>query len=421
MAILVSILYTPFKTTTSNDDRMGLTGPRPGVWAKFGDGCFILPKRSGVHRRAGLALYRALLRQTRHVPVPDERRNALQGFVRRSFRQNRNVDSLQLVTKGFNAGYEALDLLRASVLGNTSSTTRILSLLSKLVPVRRSRKDLEIGAREPREECHANIQPSVVQSLDTGTKPAQEASTVEAGTSPADGRRNVVVEVTPSKERRSKPERRKLSPWPGATPVLARPYRNISGRRHIPRLASANGIPFLRIKKPQSPFLSLIIRTKLKKRQRRMDTLEELQGAKVEAELEDQWEGMMAQLKVASLGSSKSIRRVGHRWTPTEPGYVAPIESGIAANVLQHKKERKKNQLMATKMMEIIDKETELAQREERERQTMRGGETVAGRKRKGGDRSKDVSIKEGETSRKRGGATRKLDDDRSGRKGLSK
>jgi hypothetical protein len=59
------------------------------------------------------------------------------------------------------------------------------------------------------------------------------------------------------------PEER-LACLPAKRAVLnVRPYAKTSGPRHVPILASANGIPFLRITKPQPPALSRMIRQRL--------------------------------------------------------------------------------------------------------------------------------------------------------------
>lgn len=110
-----------------------------------------------------------------------------------------------------------------------------------------------------------------------------------------------------------------------------------------------------------------------------------MQIAKEEAALEDQWDDMIAQLKLASSGTAKAAQRNRDRRAPIEPGYVTPIASYISFNQLQHTKERKKNQQMARKMMDIIDQETELARQEEQERQATHGGQDGPRRGEKGG------------------------------------
>jgi hypothetical protein len=45
-----------------------------------------------------------------------------------------------------------------------------------------------------------------------------------------------------------------------------RPYAKTSGPRHVPIIASANGVPFLRLSKPQPPALSRMLRQRLNTR-----------------------------------------------------------------------------------------------------------------------------------------------------------
>jgi hypothetical protein len=68
-----------------------------------------------------------------------------------------------------------------------------------------------------------------------------------------------------------------------------RPLSELSGRRHVPILVSGNGTPYLRIKKPQSPFLSRIIRDKALARQKKVDKIEELGERMSWADDEDEW------------------------------------------------------------------------------------------------------------------------------------
>lgn len=75
-----------------------------------------------------------------------------------------------------------------------------------------------------------------------------------------------------------------------ATPILSRPRPVVSGKRRVPVLVNARGVPFLRIKKPQPMNLSGVIRTKLEKRWRRVERRHMLQDALSMAKAEDQWD-----------------------------------------------------------------------------------------------------------------------------------
>ncbi len=83
------------------------------------------------------------------------------------------------------------------------------------------------------------------------------------------------------------------APYPGTGRTLARPFTKLSGRRHIPILVNANKVPFLRLTKPQSPFLSRIIRDTVEKRERRILIADRLAGEIPIAKDEDVWDRIL--------------------------------------------------------------------------------------------------------------------------------
>lgn len=85
-------------------------------------------------------------------------------------------------------------------------------------------------------------------------------------------------------------EKRTARRHPEATSILSRPRPVVSGKRRVPVLVNARGVPFLRIKKPQPMNLSGVIRTKLEKRWRRVERRHMLQDALAMARAEDQWD-----------------------------------------------------------------------------------------------------------------------------------
>ena len=64
----------------------------------------------------------------------------------------------------------------------------------------------------------------------------------------------------------------------------------MSGKRRIPVLVNARGVPFLRIKKPQPRNLSGVIRRKLERRWHRIETRDRLQSELRFAMDEDAWD-----------------------------------------------------------------------------------------------------------------------------------
>lgn len=64
-------------------------------------------------------------------------------------------------------------------------------------------------------------------------------------------------------------------PLPGTLPTFDRPFLDLSGRRCVPHLVNGNGFPFLRYKKPQSPYLTRLIRDALHVRVKNLNLLED--------------------------------------------------------------------------------------------------------------------------------------------------
>ena len=117
------------------------------------------------------------------------------------------------------------------------------------------------------------------------------ASPPNAGAQPQDFPSSPQTKST----RAHKAPKRPLAPYPGAVRTLDRPFHNLSGRRHVPILINANKVPFLRIKKPQSPFLSRIIRDTVNTRERRLTLAERLTSEALVAEDEDEWDNILHQ------------------------------------------------------------------------------------------------------------------------------
>lgn len=82
-------------------------------------------------------------------------------------------------------------------------------------------------------------------------------------------------------------------PYSGATKTLDRPFTTISGRRRVPKLVNANRVPFLRLKKPQSPFLSRIIRDTVATREKRITLANQLTEQLPIAVDEDKWDQIL--------------------------------------------------------------------------------------------------------------------------------
>ena len=144
---------------------------------------------------------------------------------------------------------------------------------------------------------------------------------------------------------------------PDAPSVLSRPVLALSGPRHVPKLVNANGIPFLRFKKPQSPYLSRVIRDKIKRRSRRFDQLYDLEHQIVLAQEEDRWDKILYE----TCGLRK---RTGKRHSARPASWVTAILQARDAISSTLKEETSKNAEMARKMHSIVEQEKILAAKE---------------------------------------------------------
>jgi hypothetical protein len=82
-------------------------------------------------------------------------------------------------------------------------------------------------------------------------------------------------------------------PYPNASKTLDRPFASLSGRRRVPKLVNANRVPILRLKKPQSPFMSRIIRDTIDTRERRIIRADHLDEQLVVTTDEDTWDSVL--------------------------------------------------------------------------------------------------------------------------------
>ena len=173
----------------------------------------------------------------------------------------------------------------------------------------------------------------------------------------AEQRRNAVVttlqdsegaEAAPTPAKTSPP---RLWPYPGATRVLDRPYANISGKRHVPKLVNANRVPILRFKKPQSPFLSRIIRDTVKTREARLSLCVKLHDLLRYAHDEDEWDRILSkQVKIRQKNPEE------HWSSETQRALNDVVSLQTAAG--------NKRVAIAAQMQAIIEKEKELAMEE---------------------------------------------------------
>lgn len=147
---------------------------------------------------------------------------------------------------------------------------------------------------------------------------------------------------------------------PDAEPILSRPRLSVAGNRHIPKLITARGVPFLRIKKPQPQNLSRIIRYKLRFKDKLVERRDRLLVDTLFAKDEEDWDRLLE-------GQLVTPRVIKAQQTP------AWVEGTWLESPLEYYKKafydnfefEKKQQALAEKMWEVVLAERKLAAQEE--------------------------------------------------------
>ncbi|CAI6246790.1 unnamed protein product [Periconia digitata] len=266
---------------------------------------YIPPKQLTEHRTAAIALYRALLSRCTSAPLSAEDRSSLRNAICKKFRRSRKLQSSHQLGLVFQAGYKTLSYLDASTSGNTASTNALRSIIS-------------------------NLPSGITRTRSFIPSPSSSSS----------------LTATPSKNA--------LACLPSKQSTLdVRPYAKVSGPRHVPILASANGIPFLRLGKPQSPVLSRTIRYKLKSRIERFDSKVVLSNYWFPiASQEDVWDTLLEEHCELKDETNTSITWVG------------AIEQAIRQETMIYEADLADDRALRQKMMGIVDAETKLAEQE---------------------------------------------------------
>ncbi|KAI1387173.1 uncharacterized protein F4822DRAFT_405658 [Hypoxylon trugodes] len=278
---------------------------------------FFIPARNSRHRTACFALYRALLRQAPRIQLPDDIVAARRGpvdpithLIRRAFRRNRADTSPRIVYPALKAGYQILALLRSAASSPAETSTSIKpTKASESTQTTKTRKSSKT-ATAPNADYNAII--SLLRArlaertrslIANPTPPSKPSSARHPNAIP------LLINVAPS------PTPTNPNPPPKyISPTRPRPLPQLggSGRRQIPRLEMASDFPFLRLKKPQPTVLSHVLHQKIKKRQIRTETLIRFREDSIpDAELEDEWENILADTMEKWDGGNSNTRRAG--------------------------------------------------------------------------------------------------------------
>ncbi|EFY90591.1 hypothetical protein MAC_03369 [Metarhizium acridum CQMa 102] len=216
-----------------------------------------IPARNSRHRIAALSLYRALLRSTRKIDVPQDAqrpaRDAMTHAVKKAFVRNRAYTSYRLVYASMAAGYKVTRISNALF-----SPQDMIQLADK---TRKAPIALTHGAKARMPGAH----------------PAHRASS---------------------------PSRR---PYP--VTLQAKAHRPTAPHRLPSVSATADGQPFLRLKKPQPKALSRMIGRKGRIFAKKIRKLVEADGElRWDAAQEDRWDELMAKQMQAERVSGESER-----------------------------------------------------------------------------------------------------------------
>lgn len=284
-----------------------------------------IPRRSGAHRIAAIALYRALLTQCRATPLARNQQEELQNIVRNRFRQAQHSHSIRRLRVGFEAGYEAIDRLDAAVAGSEESKVYITSLLERA--------------------------PTKVKQAPAPKQAEKIGRADEAGGQHVDA-----------------DQRPKISLFDRPLPL-----EKLSGKRHVPVLFNASSIPVLRLKKPQPETLSRFIRLRVEQRQKWHDLRHRLDEDVQLAAQEDEWDDIVSPLvkREQTLIDAGLARQCEE---PTWQDYVYKAQREVQGKIND---EKVRNRIMAEKMQGVVDRERELFESEKVARKESRRQERL--------------------------------------------
>ncbi|KAJ6014629.1 hypothetical protein N7540_009220 [Penicillium herquei] len=275
----------------------------------------VVPKNSGVHRFACLALYRALLRQCSPSNGNAPWLTETKFLVRQRFHRYKGLQSPSQAAYSLKAGYKALDLLDSANKGNKQDGHQIIKTLAEAKSMKKAYAAMHKDINKP--------------------KPPSPLS-------PRAARKQETLLFEKQTQRRH----------PDTPSILSRPNLEISGKRHVPVLVNARGIPFLRLKKPQPKNLSGVIRAKLEKRWHRIVLRDRLQTDLLFAKDEEAWDRITGMKSEPDSGT----------WSEAVKTSLDYVRTKIVETDQQ-------NREMAEKMWKIVLQERKLTE-EDAQKQT---------------------------------------------------
>ncbi|EEY23923.1 conserved hypothetical protein [Verticillium alfalfae VaMs.102] len=284
-----------------------------------------VPARDSRHRHACLALYRALVREGRRIPLPtdilaDQSAHPIQHMIRKQFRRNKGDTGPRVVFAALTAGYKFLSLFRQA---QTTSSTAHAEVLAHV-----KRKRLESAT------SRANYKPKPPQ-LDKPQFCPKPPPLLTRHRDP-DGSVSYTSTLRPA------------------------PSSQLRGRRRIPVVfVTSQGVPFLRTKKPQPVRLECALRRQGQRRQARVTQAIELREVSTPAAKdEDNWERLVEGLQ-REEGRGREREREGDSET-----FAAAVQTGWQALGRSLQNERLDWVAKTEAYVKIVDEERRMAKLE---------------------------------------------------------
>ncbi|CAG8983644.1 hypothetical protein HYALB_00004075 [Hymenoscyphus albidus] len=291
-----------------------------------------IPQKSGAHRIACIALYRALLNQCSRIPLPPEYFargpiNPIKHLIRKKFKQNQDVTSHQRIVKILKTGYAYEALLRSTANDDPTSKSQLFSLLTTI------------------------------------QNEAQIAS---------------VTIPNPPKKPLARPARPVAIPGaPKVLDIRPLPLSEIKGGiRHAPTITfPSNGLfATLKFKKEVPSYVARVIRQKDERRIKLIDRLQLLDVLLMEVEYEEEWEELVMDVAEEEGKVRATETEVWGFWRNELGAALADTKTILSRFIRAANRDGKR-------MMEIVEQERELALKERKERKHMKNENRWAAKK----------------------------------------
>ncbi|KAL7897444.1 hypothetical protein HDV63DRAFT_260506 [Trichoderma sp. SZMC 28014] len=235
--------------------------------------------RNSRHRTAALALYRALLRTASKVPVPLEdaaqkasrelKTNPIVRIVRKRFAKNKPYTSFRLIYAAMTAGYKFLNLLTNAQTPNSPQHNQVINHLQSVRQAAAASRAIPQPPRKP--DPILPPEPLLINVAKADEPPKYTSN------------------------------------------ILPRPRDSLKGPgpRKVPSVsATADGQPFVRLRKPQPHAMSKMIGRKTNIfNDRILNILDVDEWTASQAALEDEWDRMMDKLIAKENPESQAFSR----------------------------------------------------------------------------------------------------------------